>query len=155
MCGDRMQTDNILPNGELPCELLEQLGVIEQSQWYIIVLAAATLLSHCTTQLQKQQLLCSALPQASGCDEITDPYPIQLTSSAMIIGALIYFYQLSAQALAAPKETPLQCASSWRGFLSNSLVLAAALIRLYDLKENHDAAALSAQPILTDLEPPL
>ena len=105
--------------------------------------------------MQKQLLLCSAQPEENACDCVADPYPIQLTSSAMIIGALIYFYQLAADALYTPKETPLQCASSLRGYLANGLVLAAAIIRLYDLKENHDAAMFAQSAPIPDLEPPL
>lgn len=150
-----MQTDNVRPDDSLPSELLKQLGIIDQSQWYILILAAATLLSYCTTDMQKQLLLCSAQPEEDACDCVADPYPIQLTSSAMIIGALIYFYQLAADALHTPKETPLQCASSLRGYLANGLVLAAAIIRLYDLKENHDAAVFAQSAPIPDLEPPL
>lgn len=92
-----MQTDNVRPDDSLPSELLKQLGIIDQSQWYILILAAATLLSYCTTDMQKQLLLCSAQPEENACDCVADPYPIQLTSSAMIIGALIYFYQLAGR----------------------------------------------------------
>lgn len=112
----------------LPDEVKSQLAVIDQSQWYILVILAAILLSYYSVNLQKQQLICSATnPEISKC--LPDTLPIQAVSSIMIIVALIFFFNLSGETLSnTPCNTKERCRGSLN-HLSSTLVLVATLVR--------------------------
>lgn len=112
----------------LPDEVQSQLAVIDQSQWYILIILAAIVLSYYSVNLQKKQLICSATdPEISKC--LPSTLPIQAVSSIMVIVALIFFFHLSGETLCnTPCNTKERCRSGLN-HLSSTLVLVAALVR--------------------------
>ena len=60
--------------------------------------------------------------------------PARLAVSALVVGSLSYFFLLSLETLCtARSQGAAACASAGRNARASLLVLAAALIRLYDL----------------------
>lgn len=112
----------------LPDEVKQQLAVIDQSQWYILVILGAIVLSYYNVNIQRQQLICSATdPKLCKC--LPPTLPIQAVSSIMVIVALIFFFQLSADTVCStPCHTKERCRNEL-SHLSSTLVLVAALVR--------------------------
>ena len=99
-----------------------QLNTLDTSLLFLALLTGATALSWAILSRQRGALL-SLL---SG-EDIPEPdlIPARLAVSALVVGSLSYFFLLSLGAAA--------CASAERNARASLLVLAAALIRLYDL----------------------
>lgn len=119
----------------LPVEIQEQVNVIDRSKINIILIIAATILSYYATDLDKQQLVCTA-KDSQECDLLPKVLPIRMISSIMIISALLYFTNLTGSILEQPQDNPQQCRKNKLNHLSNELVLAAAVIRFTLLLEN-------------------
>ena len=69
-------------------------------------------------------------------EDIPEPdlIPARLAVSALVVGSLSYFFLLSLETLCtARSQGAAACASAGRNARASLLVLAAALIRLYDL----------------------
>lgn len=80
----------------------------------------------------------SAEPFSPSSLERTSPgaglIPARLAVSALVVGSLSYFFLLSLETLCtARSQGAAACASAGRNARASLLVLAAALIRLYDL----------------------
>lgn len=111
--------------------LCEQLAIIDQSQQYIILIIAALILSYYAAGVQRDQLVCAA----AGCKCGSNVLPVRITSSVLVIAALLFFYQLSQSTLHKCRcnRSVDGCCSPTINHMANILVLAAALIRLWDL----------------------
>lgn len=123
--------------------LCEQLAIIDQSQQYIILIIAALILSYYATSVQRNQLVCAA----AGCKCGGNVLPVRVTSSVLIIAALLFFYQLSQSTLCKCRcgGNADGCCSPTLNHMANILVLAAALMRLWDLLAVQPAARGCAQ----------
>lgn len=114
----------------LPEDISSQVRLIEKSQHYILVIIGATLLSYYSTQIQKQQLICTAVERPC-CRCLPDTFSIKFISDVLIIAALFFFFNLSKeQADACENETA--CCSAHFNYTASVLVLLAALIRFFD-----------------------
>ncbi|EEG30047.1 hypothetical protein CLOSTMETH_02367 [[Clostridium] methylpentosum DSM 5476] len=116
----------------IPKEIQQQLALIDRSQWFIGLTIAGIVLSYYTTGIQRQQLLCSVTKDPC-CKCLPDPFPIQSISSLMIIIALVFFYNLSADTLCQSPADAKTCRLNKLGYIASALVLAAAVIRFYSL----------------------
>ena len=108
-----------------------QLNTLDTSLLFLALLTGATALSWAILSRQRGALL-SLL---SG-EDIPEPdlIPAQLAVSALVVGSLSYFFLLSLETLCtARSQGAAACASAERNARASLLVLAAALIRLYDL----------------------
>ena len=102
-----------------------QLNTLDTSLLFLALLTGATALSWAILSRQRGALL-SLL---SG-EDIPEPDLI----SALVVGSLSYFFLLSLETLCtARSQGAAACASAGRNARASLLVLAAALIRLYDL----------------------
>ena len=102
-----------------------QLNTLDTSLLFLALLTGATALSWAILSRQRGALL-SLL---SG-EDIPEPdlIPARLAVSALVVGSLSYFFLLSLETQGAAA-----CPSAGRNARASLLVLAAALIRLYDL----------------------
>ena len=103
-----------------------QLNTLDTSLLFLALLTGATALSW------ERGALLSLL---SG-EDIPEPdlIPARLAVSALVVGSLSYFFLLSLETLCtARSQGAAACASAERNARASLLVLAAALIRLYDL----------------------
>ncbi|WP_312645714.1 hypothetical protein [Hydrogenoanaerobacterium sp.] len=116
----------------LPKEIQQQLCVIDQSQFYIIVIIAAVFLSLHATSIQRQQLICS-VTQEDCCKCLPDVFPIRFLSSVMILIALVFFFQLSGENLCKPQPNCVARCSGKMNHVASLLVLLAAAIRFFDI----------------------
>lgn len=114
--------------------LAGQLAAVEESLGFLVLLLGSLLLSFSALQLQRRQLACAAAGEEEAAAAVPDPYPLRCGASALVVGALGYFF---AQALEGWQSTqagsPDGRASALRNLWAALLVLAAALIRLCDL----------------------
>ena len=108
--------------------LAGQLETVEESLGFLVLLLGSLLLSFSALQLQRRQLACAAAGEAEAAAAVPDPYPLRCGVSALVVGALGYFFAQSAQT-----GSPDAQASALRNLWAALLVLAAALIRLCDL----------------------
>ena len=85
-----------------------------------------------TDQMCIRDSLCSVTKDPC-CKCLPDPFPIQSISSLMIIIALVFFYNLSADTLCQSPADAKTCRLNKLGYIASALVLAAAVIRFYSL----------------------
>ena len=105
-----------------------QLNTLDTSLLFLALLTGATALSWAILSRQRGAFL-------SG-EDIPEPdlIPARLAVSALVVGSLSYFFLLSLETLCtARSQGAAACASAGRNARASLLVLAAALIRLYDL----------------------
>ena len=104
-----------------------QLNTLDTSLLFLALLTGATALSWAILSRQRGALL-------SGEDiPVPDLIPARLAVSALVVGSLSYFFLLSLETLCtARSQGAAACASAGRNARASLLVLAAALIRLYD-----------------------
>jgi len=114
--------------------LNEQLGTVNQSLFYLALIVLSVLLSFWSVLIQREQLeeQLAGNPQKSAAPDV---FPIRLSASVLVVCALGFFFCLTLQTcrdaskgkdLAAQKSAGM---NAW----ASTFVLAAALIRLYDL----------------------
>ena len=111
-----------------------QLATVEESLGFLVLLILSILLSFSGVLLQRRQLACAVAGEAEAAAAVPDPYPRRCGASALVIGCLGYFF---AQALEGWRSAQQGSASARQSAARNLwaalFVLAAALIRLYDL----------------------
>ena len=111
--------------------LCRQLDTVDTSMGFLGLLIVSLGLSWKAVALQREGL-CGALRGESG--EAPDTFSLRLPASAIVVGALTYFFRL---ALDAWEQAGGQdcCArrSAQVNLWASLFVLAAALLRLYDL----------------------
>lgn len=111
-----------------------ELAVLEQSKKKILQSAAATLLAYGAVDIQGKRLCC-AQEGGEACEGLPDPRPLPAISSSLVISSLLFFTQLSEQAV-ANSSTPRECRRNRLNLFSNELVLLASIIRFALLLEN-------------------
>lgn len=108
-----------------------QLDTLDTSLLFLALLTGATALSWATVSRQRGALL--SLLSGEDTPE-PDLFPARLAVSALVVGSLSYFFLLSLETLCtARSQGEAACASAGRNARASLLVLAAALVRLYDL----------------------
>lgn len=114
-------------------ELERGLCTLNGSIFFIVVLVASILLSWLSLLEQRRQV-CDLLscPETA---QTTSVFPLRLGASALVIGALGFFFCLSLrrQKQACAGEDPVEKRSACINAAASTLVLAAALLRLDDL----------------------
>lgn len=113
--------------------LKEQLETIDQSLFYLILIILSVLLSFRSALIQREQVegaLAGNLNKAA-----PDLFPVKLTASALTVSALVFFFTLALRTCrdAARGNDPAAQKSAGMNVWASLLVLAASLIRLYDL----------------------
>lgn len=89
-----------------------------------MAIMASLVLSYRTVEMQKQQFLQSA------CGEeptVPSTFPLQITSSILVLTALLYFYRLSGKKISQSTGEPQK--EDCLNHFANTLVILAALIR--------------------------
>lgn len=114
--------------------LKEQLRTVDQSLFFLMLIILSVLLSFWSVRIQREQLekeLTGDWQEAA----VPDIFSIRLTASALTVGSLVYFFSLSLRTLqdAVPGNDPAAQKSAGMNVWASLFVLAAALIRLYDL----------------------
>lgn len=121
--------------------LRKALDTLDTSAFFLLCIMASLCLSYRALALQRQRLLA---PDREGAD----PFPLQLGASALILGALGYFFSLTLNQLgSAGRADRGECASAWVNALSSALVLAAALLRLGDLLSGRGQESLESEAL--------
>ncbi len=110
--------------------LCGQLGILDVSLKFLVLLILSVCLSWRGLVLQREGL-CAAL---LGEEEAPDVYPLRITASALVGGALAWFFGVSLETWAESRngdETARRSGdlNAWAALF----VLAASLLRLYDL----------------------
>lgn len=113
--------------------LEEALDTLNGSIFFIIVIVGSILLSWLSLLKQRQQVR-----EALTGSEVTQDcsvFPLRLGSSALILGALGFFFcmALRRRVQACGGEDPVEKRSSLFNAAASTLVLGAALLRLEDL----------------------
>lgn len=114
-------------------ELCQQLGRAEGSLAHILVLLISIALSYRATALQRDGLCRVAMGEE---ETVPDVFPLRLGASLLVVMALTYFFALAVVGWEESQEG--SCRERRSGELNAwaaLLVLAAALIRLYDLTQ--------------------
>ena len=134
-------------------ELEKALAALDESIFFIVVIVASVMLSWLSLVKQRRDT-CKALE----CGDLTqDPsiFPLRLGASALIIGALGFFFYMAVQRhrQACERTDPVEKRSSYINAWAAVLVLAAALLRLDDLLfVKHSRESTLTEP---ELQPPM
>lgn len=112
-------------------ELLGQLRETDGALMFLALMVFSLFLSWKATALQRQAL-CRCLAGEAG--EFPDVFPLRLPASAIVVGALTYFFGLSLETWRSARGTGgrAEC-SAELNLWAALLMLAAALLRLSDL----------------------
>lgn len=114
--------------------LQEQYGIVNQSIFYLILIIFSVLLSFWSMLIQRTELenTLAGNPQK---EPAADVFSIKLIASALVISALGFFFCLALRTCrdASQGEDSAAQSSAGRNVWASLFVLAAALIRLYDL----------------------
>lgn len=123
--------------------LKEQLGTVNQSLFYLILIILSVLLSFWSVLIQRGQLE-DALAGNPKSGAPPDTFPIRLCASALTVSALGFFFFLAIRACrdAAMGNQPTAQRDAGLNVWASLFVLAAALIRLYGLSLTETGQAL-------------
>ena len=114
-----------------PCQTLAQL---DQSAAFLVGLVLALLLALQALGVEKARV------QGAQTGSV---YPLRLTSSALTVGGVGWFFTLAERAWReADASDPAACRSARSNLAAAGLVLAAALLRLEDVQQLHQAGRL-------------
>ena len=140
--------EDTLKENWLTPELQQQLHTIDQSQFYILIIILSVCLSYYNISIQKEQLICTSKGTCPEC--LPKTFPLQITSSLLVIMALFFFYGLSEQTLCLPDQSCTQQISGQRNHTASLLVLLAALVRFGDLLSVNCRPDSSEEPAGTE-----
>ena len=114
--------------------LKEQLGTVNQSLFYLMLIILSVLLSFWSVIIQREQLE-ETLAGNSQKDVAQDIFPIKLIASVLTVSALWFFFALALRTCrdAAQGNDPAAQKSAAMNIWASLFVLTAALIRLCDL----------------------
>lgn len=113
--------------------LEEQLKTVSQSLFYLTLIILSVLLSFRSVLIQREELEDLAAGKSPGA--APDVFPIKRNASVLVVGALGFFFCLSLRTCreAARGNDPAARQSAEMNVWASFFVLAAALIRLWDL----------------------
>ncbi len=114
--------------------LNKQLRTVNQSLFYLALIILSVLLSFWSVLIQREQLekQLAGNPQKTAAPDV---FPIRLSASALVVCALGFFFCLALQTCRNASQGKDSAAQKSAGMnvWASTFVLAAALIRLYDL----------------------
>ena len=76
----------------------QQLGIVDQSLGFLLILIASVLLSFYTVVIQRRGLCLTILGDTKAAAGLPDVYPIKRRASAMVVGSLGFFLCLALNA---------------------------------------------------------
>ena len=135
-------------------ELCRQLGVIDSSLFFQVLIILGILLSFWSVTIQRRQLCLTIQGETEEAAAAPDVYPIKHAASSLIVGALGFFlclaYHAWKQACAGDDCVAKRSASV--NLWASILVLVAAMLRFDDLNfvENSSQSALLEADVLPD-----
>lgn len=111
-----------------------ELETLDTSLGFLLLIIASVILSYIALSRQRKAL-CLTLEGHEECaEQVGEVYPIRLGASALVVGALGYFFSLALENCRSVDPCDSVAAqSASRNVLAGFLVLLAALIRLFDL----------------------
>ena len=115
--------------------LREQLRTVDESLLFLLLIVLSVLLSYWGVRIQREGLCRTLQGDAEGAAALPRVFPIRLSASALVVGALGFFLCL---ALKTERETARRsaCTNLW----ASLFVFLAALLRLDDLLGTRDAS---------------
>ncbi|MCI8624057.1 MAG: hypothetical protein HFG26_10410 [Provencibacterium sp.] len=124
-----------LSTGEPADSYAGQLSVVDQSMGFLLLIIFATLLSFYSLTINRRQLIYSQeCPEK--LESLPPVFPIRLLVGAIVSGCLSFFFHLALQNSREEGLTWAERCSAQRNLVASFLVLAAALIRLFDASWN-------------------
>lgn len=115
--------------------LCQQLGTVDTSLGFLLLIIAATLLSFWSVSIQRDGLCLTLRGETEAAGALPPVYPIKHKASAIIVGALGFFLCLALDTLRRA-ETGDDCVaqrSARTNVWASLLVLAAGILRYQDL----------------------
>ncbi len=114
--------------------LSRQLETADQSLGFLVLILLSILLSFQAARIQREELARTLEWGAeAGGSGRTDVFPLRISASALVVGALGFFLCLALQALRSAGEDPVERRSASVNLWASVLVFLAALLRLDDL----------------------
>ncbi len=118
--------------------LCRQLADVDASLYFLLLLILSVCLSWGAAAIQRQGL-CRVLKGEAR--ELPDVFPLRLAASALVVGALTFFFGLALKGWGeADPVDPSACRSAGIDLWASLFVLAAALLRLSALAESQGQA---------------
>ncbi|MDD5938859.1 MAG: hypothetical protein PUC36_07620 [Clostridiales bacterium] len=113
--------------------LCRQLAVTDTSLGFLLIVIASILLSLQAVVRQREALCLTLEGRTEEAARTGDVFTLRCRASALIIGALGFFLCLAVQTCREAQD-PVSCRSAAQNLWASILVLAAAIIRMRDLK---------------------
>lgn len=131
-----------------PCEELETL---DTSLSFLLLVIASVVLSYIALARQRKALCLTIEGNTAYAEEVGQVYPLRFSASALIVGALGYFFCLTLQTYRdADPCDPVALHSANLNALAGFLVLLASLIRLFNLNFTQRAQSALTGELLPD-----
>lgn len=124
-------------------QLCAQLGTVEESLRFLLLIILSICLSWVGVTTQRQGLCDILLGKRTDFPDVSS---LRLTAGALVVTALTFFFGLALDTWeqAGPEDRPSAQINLW----ASLFVLAAALLRLYDLlRLQPSGGALSQEPL--------
>lgn len=132
-------------------EQCEELKTLDTSLGFLLLVIASVILSYIALSRQRKALCLTMEGREECAEQVGEVYPIRLGASALIVGALGYFFCLTLQTCrSTDPDDPVAVHSASLNVLAGFLVLLAALIRLFDLNFTQRAQSALAGELLPD-----
>lgn len=115
--------------------LRQQLGIVDQSLGFLLILIASVLLSFYTVVIQRRGLCLTISGDTEAAASLPDVYPIKRRASAMVVGSLGFFLCLALNAWqqAEKGDDCVARRSATVNLWASLFVLLAGILRLMDL----------------------
>ena len=122
--------------------LREQLRTVDESLLFLLLIVLSVLLSYWGVRIQREGLCRTLQGDAEGAAALPRVFPIRLSASALVVGALGFFLCLALRAweAAAQGDDPAARHSAGVNLAASLFVFLAALLRLDDLLGTRDAS---------------
>ena len=117
--------------------LREQLRTVDESLLFLLLIVLSVLLSYWGVRIQREGLCRTLQGDAEGAAALPRVFPIRLSASALVVGALGFFLCL---ALKTERETARGGTPACTNLWASLFVFLAALLRLDDLLGTRDAS---------------
>lgn len=116
--------------------LCGQLGIIDESLGFLLIIVASVLLSLWSVVIQRKGLCLTIRGEPGAAGDLPDVYPIKRKAGAMVIGALGFFLCLALDTWnkAGAGKDAAAFHSAGTNLWASLLVLIAAILRFQDLE---------------------
>lgn len=124
-------------------QLCAQLKTVDRSLFFLVLIILSVLLSFWSVQIQRRQLADAVTGDTADAAALPPVFPIKLIAGSLVTAALGFFFALALDTLDSqePGGNPAARRSAGINVWASLFVLAAALLRLWDLVESQSAAA--------------